>query len=38
VAVVTWAQFTKIVRAKVQTIKGLSYIEAAKLLLSRAMN
>ncbi len=31
VAVVTWAQFTKIVRAKVQTIKGLSYIEAAKL-------
>lgn len=31
VAVVSWAQFTKIVRAKVQSLKGLSYIEAAKI-------
>ena len=31
VALVTWAQFTKIVRAKVQSIKSLSYIEAAKV-------
>ncbi len=31
IALVTWAQFTKIVRAKVQTIRGLSYIEAAKV-------
>ena len=30
-AVVSWAQFTKIVRAKVQSLKGLSYIEAAKI-------
>lgn len=31
IALVTWAQFTKIVRAKVLTIKNLSYIEAAKV-------
>lgn len=31
VAVVSWAQFTKIVRAKVQSLKGLSYIEAARI-------
>ncbi|MGF6376242.1 peptide/nickel transport system permease protein [Clostridiales Family XIII bacterium PM5-7] len=31
VAVVSWAQFTKIVRAKVQSLKNLSYIEAAKI-------
>ena len=31
IALVTWAQFTKIIRAKVQTIRGLSYIEAAKV-------
>lgn len=31
VALVTWAQFTKIVRAKVQSMKELSYIEAAKV-------
>ncbi len=31
VAVVSWAQFTKIVKVKVQTIKGLAYIEAAKV-------
>lgn len=31
IALVTWAQFTKIVRAKVLTIKTLSYIEAAKV-------
>lgn len=31
VAVVTWAQFTKIVRAKVQSMKELSYIEAARV-------
>ena len=31
VAVVSWAQFTKIVRAKVQSLKHLSYIEAAKI-------
>ena len=31
VAVVSWAQITKIVRAKVQSLKGLSYIEAAKI-------
>jgi len=29
IALVTWAQFTKIVRAKVQAMRGLSYIEAA---------
>lgn len=31
IAVVSWAQFTKIVRAKVQSLKNLSYIEAAKI-------
>lgn len=31
VAVVSWAQFTKIIRAKVQSLRGLSYIEAAKI-------
>ena len=31
IALVTWAQFAKIVRAKVQSIKGLSYIEAARI-------
>ena len=31
VAVVSWAQFTKIVRAKVQSLKDLSYIEAARI-------
>ncbi|MDD5937832.1 MAG: ABC transporter permease [Clostridiales bacterium] len=31
VALVTWAQFTKIVRAKVQSMKELSYIEAARV-------
>ncbi len=31
IALVTWAQFTKIIRAKVLTIKNLSYIEAAKV-------
>lgn len=31
VAVVSWAQFTKIVRAKVQSLKELSYIEAARI-------
>ncbi len=31
VALVTWAQFTKIVRVKVQSIKNLSYIQAAKV-------
>jgi len=31
IALVTWAQFTKIVRAKVQSIKTLSYIEAARI-------
>lgn len=31
VALVTWAQFTKIIRAKVQSIKNLSYIEAARV-------
>jgi peptide/nickel transport system permease protein len=31
VAVVSWAQFTKIIRAKVQSLKKLSYIEAAKI-------
>lgn len=31
IALVTWAQFTKIVRAKVLSIKNLSYIEAAKV-------
>ena len=31
VAVVSWAQFTKIIRAKVQSLKNLSYIEAAKI-------
>lgn len=29
IALVTWAQFTKIVRAKVQAMRGLPYIEAA---------
>ena len=31
IALVTWAQFTKIVRAKVMSIKNLSYIEAARV-------
>ena len=31
VAVVSWAQFTKIIRAKVQSLKELSYIEAARI-------
>lgn len=31
IAVVSWAQFTKIVRAKVLSLKNLSYIEAAKI-------
>lgn len=31
IALVTWAQFAKIVRAKVQAIKTLSYIEAARI-------
>ena len=31
IAVVSWAQFTKIVRAKVQSMKDLSYIEAARV-------
>lgn len=31
IALVTWAQFTKIIRAKVLSIKNLSYIEAAKV-------
>ena len=31
IAVVSWAQFTKIVRAKVQSLKNLSYIEAARI-------
>lgn len=31
IAVVSWAQFTKIVRAKVQSLKSLSYIEAARI-------
>ena len=31
VAVVSWAQFTKKVRAKVQSLKDLSYIEAARI-------
>lgn len=31
VAVVSWAQFTKIVRSKVQSLKNLSYIEAARI-------
>lgn len=31
VAVVSWAQFTKIIRAKVQSLKNLSYIEAARI-------
>ena len=31
IALVTWAQFTKIVRAKVQAMKDLPYIEAAKV-------
>jgi peptide/nickel transport system permease protein len=31
IAVVSWAQFTKIVRAKVQGIKDLSYIQAARV-------
>ncbi|MEQ2457449.1 ABC transporter permease [Flavonifractor hominis] len=31
VALVTWAQFTKIVRAKVQSIRELPYIDAARV-------
>ena len=31
IAVVSWAQFTKIVRAKVQGMKDLSYIQAARV-------
>ncbi len=31
VAVVSWAQFTKIIRTKVMSIKTLSYIEAARI-------
>ena len=31
IALVTWAQFTKIVRVKVQAIKNLSYIQAARV-------
>ena len=31
IALVTWAQFAKIVRAKVMSIKNLSYIEAARV-------
>lgn len=31
IAVVSWAQFTKIVRAKVFSLKNLSYIEAARI-------
>lgn len=31
IAVVSWAQFTKIVRAKVQSLKNLPYIEAARI-------
>ena len=31
VAVVSWAQFTKIIRTKVMAIKALPYIEAAKI-------
>ena len=31
IALVSWAQFTKIIRAKVLSIKNLSYIEAAKV-------
>ena len=31
IALVTWAQFSKIVRAKVMSIKNLSYIEAARV-------
>lgn len=31
IAVVSWAQFTKIVRAKVQSLKNLSYIESARI-------
>ena len=31
IALVTWAQFTKIIRAKVMSLKNLSYIEAARV-------
>ena len=31
IALVSWAQFTKIIRAKVLSIKNLSYIEAARV-------
>lgn len=38
IAVVSWAQFTKIVRAKVQSLKNLSYIEAARIYGENDMN
>ncbi|MBQ1407756.1 MAG: ABC transporter permease [Eubacterium sp.] len=31
IALVSWAQFTKIIRAKVMSLKNLSYIEAARV-------